>query len=488
MNLEKFVKELDVIARKYSYTVSYRDNKVVLSRKETLLTVPIEFYGDEVAIYLYARTSSWDGDGDRTDMNDIFSILPALFMRVSNLHISSKLLDLEHPLGQGDDGAIRAIELYARYITFSQPHKGGLLPRSKASLQTIDRILEEVTEYEAGLYYFIESDSRVQDSCEYTGLDLHVWAATIAKSLKEDLKSDQVLYNKRINPHWLYFRSLSKNLSIVRAPKTAYMFKKLVEAESFLKSHSSDGYNFYINKPTFNAFKIEYVADLLKTLEDLGETESSLQWIPIDNKLIAIGDEHLAFIDCNCGTREFNQGKREVVARRKREQEILFGNGVYKWSDKIDGGRFEEFTRELLIRKAGVVKVSNTSVTNEPDSNADLICIWDTVDLSDMPQFEATSPIKRRKIVVQCKAWSKNIGKNDIPSIRDTLDRFDADGMLVVSSKCITRSLFDHIEVLRRKGVWADFWDRAEIEGILDDNPDLVSKYQDVVVFDEFSS
>ncbi|NOH82057.1 restriction endonuclease [Vibrio sp. RE86] len=209
--------------------------------------------------------------------------------------------------------------------------------------------------------------------------------------------------------------------------------------------------------------------------------------IPIDNKLIAIGEMHIAFLDCGCDTREYHQGRREVIARRKREQEILFDGGVYKWSERIDGERFEEFTRELLICKSGVVKVSNTSVTNEPDSNADLICIWDTVDLSDMPQLEAKSPIKRRKIVVQCKAWSKNIGKNDIPSIRDTLDRFDADGMLVVSSKSITRSLFDHIEALRRKGVWADFWDRAEVEGILDDNPGLVLKYPDIVSFDEFA-
>lgn len=487
MKLDKFVEQLNVIARKYFYEPSLRDNRIVLSRSQTLLTVPIEFYEDEVAIYLYARTTSWDGAGDRTDMNDVFSMLPALFVRVSNLHISSKLLDLEHPLGQGDDGVIREVELYARYITFSQPHKGGFLPRSKASLETIDHILEAITEYEVSLYHFIESDSSQNDSCDYTGLDLHVWAVTLAKALNQNIKSDGVLYNKRVNPSWLYFRSLSHKLSVIRAPKTAYMLRELVKNTNFEKTHSSDGYSFYINKPTLNAFKDDEATILLKVWGAIGESIDSLCLIPIDNKLIAIGEMHIAFLDCSCDTREYHQGRREVIARRKREQEILFDGGVYKWSERIDGERFEEFTRELLICKSGVVKVSNTSVTNEPDSNADLICIWDTVDLSDMPQFEAKSPIKRRKIVVQCKAWSKNIGKNDIPSIRDTLDRFDADGMLVVSSKSITRSLFDHIEALRRKGVWADFWDRAEIEGILDDNPGLVLKYPDIVSFDEFA-
>jgi hypothetical protein len=134
-----------------------------------------------------------------------------------------------------------------------------------------------------------------------------------------------------------------------------------------------------------------------------------------------------------------------------------------------------------------VHQVRKTSVTNEADGNADLVCIWDTIALSDMPHQENERLVQKRKVVVQCKAWSKNIGKNDIPSIRDTLDRFEAEGMLVVTSKQITRSLFEHIEALRRKNIWVDYWNRSDIESMLDDHPDLVLKYKDIVNFEEKS-
>ncbi|MGK1497036.1 hypothetical protein ACRE9E_25755, partial [Klebsiella pneumoniae] len=64
-----------------------------------------------------------------------------------------------------------------------------------------------------------------------------------------------------------------------------------------------------------------------------------------------------------------------------------------------------------------------------------------------------------------------------------TLDRFDAQGMLIIASKKITKSLVEHIDVLKRKGIWADFWDRDYIEKLLDDNPDVALKYKDIVSF-----
>ncbi|MDO6569091.1 restriction endonuclease [Alteromonas sp. 1_MG-2023] len=485
MEIEKFIKQLDKLSRTYFYEPSYREDRIVLCRKETLLTVPIEFSEKEVAIYLYARTTSWDADGDRTDMNDIFSTLPALFLRVNDINISCTLLDLEHPLGQGDDGAIRPVELYARYITINQPLNNGLLARTKESLKFIDKFLDVVTQYEVSLYHFIESSEKLEAKCVYQDLNLHIWAMTLVKALKEDTNSDSVLYNMRVNPSWYYFRSKKEKISVLFSPKTAFMLNEIASNKKGLGRHETDGFNFYKSEDTLNSFTDIDKSKIINVLEALGESITSVTFVPIENRLIAIAKEHIISLECECDKRIYSQGKSTVIQRRKIEKEFLFEGRIYKWAPKIDGGRFEELSRELLIRKQGVIKVSNTSVTNEPDANADLICIWDSTALSDMPQDERTGLLQRRKVVVQCKAWSKNIGKNDIPSIRDTLDRFEADGMLIISSKSIARSLFDHIEVLRRKGIWADYWDRSEIESMLDDNPDLVSKYQDIVCFDE---
>lgn len=485
MKIENFLDGLNKIVRKHLYESDVRYDRLVLYRNGTLLTISIEFYGDEVAIYLYARTTSAEGSGDRTDMNDVFSILPALFLRVNDVNISSKLLDLEHPLGQGDNGCISITELYARYITFSQPFKGGVFALSNATLKTLDRILEAVTIYEINLSHFIECNHDVEAESIYYDLGLHIWAVSIAKSLGEDIKSEYVSYNKRLNPNWYYFRCLSKSLSVICAPKMAYIIRHLIDNKDKVKSYYSDGYHFYVTGDTLNAYKSDSINNALRVFELLGEKLDSILYIPLDNKLVAVGTHNLVFLDCDCGPHVFNQGKRAVIKRRKWEQDVLFNGKTYIWAKNIDGTRFEALIRELLMRRRGVVKVSATSITNEPDSNADLICIWDVLDLSDMPQSEGRGPITRRKIVVQCKAWAKNIGKNDVPSIRDTLDRFEADGMLIVSSKSIARSLFDHFEVLRRKGVWVDYWDRAELESMFDENPDLMSKYPDIVLYDE---
>ncbi|WP_421254705.1 restriction endonuclease [Aeromonas sp. 600282] len=485
MKIDTFLDGLNIISRKHHYESYVNCDRLVFHRNGTLLTIPIEFHGDNVGIYLYARTTSGDGSGDRTDMNDVFSTLPALFLRIHNVNISSKLFDLEHPLGQGENGCISVTELYARYITFSQPFKGGVFPLSNATIKTIDRILEAVTSYEFSLYHFVECNHDVEAKSIYNDLGLHVWAVSIAKSLGENIKSELISYNKRLNPNWYYFRCLSKNLSVIHAPKMAYMFRHLINDKSQVKSYSSDGFEFYVTGETFNAFRSASVDNALSVFKLLGEKLEKILYIPLENKLVAVGEVNIVFLDCDCGTQVFNQGKHAVIHRRKWEQDVLFNGRAYVWAKKIDGERFEEFTRDLLRRRMGVVKVSQTSITNEPDSNADLICIWDVSDLSDMPQSDDRGPVARRKIVVQCKAWARNIGKNDVPSIRDTLDRFEADGMLVVSSRSIARSLFDHFEVLRKKGIWVDYWDRADLENMLDENPDLMSNYPDVVLYDE---
>lgn len=72
------------------------------------------------------------------------------------------------------------------------------------------------------------------------------------------------------------------------------------------------------------------------------------------------------------------------------------------------------------------------------------------------------------------------MGKADIPDIRDTLDRHDASGILVVALS-VRRLLAEHLGILRKRDVWADFWGRAEIEEQLDANPDLVRTCPDII-------
>lgn len=47
---------------------------------------------------------------------------------------------------------------------------------------------------------------------------------------------------------------------------------------------------------------------------------------------------------------------------------------------------------------------------------------------------QAANPVVSRKILVQVKTRKKTVGKADITDVRDTLERHDADGILVVVS------------------------------------------------------
>lgn len=483
MNSDLFIEKLKSISKEFSYDANCRDDGlIVLSRENTLLTISIRFYDNGVHIYLYARTTSWDGDGDRTDMNDIFSTYPALYMRV-DIGVSCTLLNIEHPLGQGVNGAINSIELYARYLTFTQPYNNGLFSISEESLNVIRKIFKSITDYEENLYYFIDHDESFQPHYTTYGLNLHMWATTIIKCLGEKISSKELCYNARKNPNWYYFKSERYKISIIFSPKTANVFRFFIKDKNNFNVLQDAVCTFLKTDKTLNAFLKNELIIVREIVEELESETSEIIYVPIENKLICISLNHIFFLTCDCGIQKYNLAKNIVISRRKQEQDFLFNKDTYIWAESINGGRFESFSRELLERVPGIIRVYNTSVTNEPDANADLICIWDTTDLAGMPQIKDRSPVQRRKIVVQCKAWKKNIGKNDIPSIRDTLDRFDAQGMLIIASKKITKSLVEHIDVLKRKGIWADFWDRDYIEKLLDDNPDVALKYKDIVSF-----
>lgn len=478
MELKKFKQEIRKIASELLYQVKEQEDRLLLGRESTLLTIPFDFYEEKVTFYLFARTTSWDAPGERTDLNDILSTLPAIFLRIESPHISSTLFDIENPCGIAPE-----IEVYARYIAFTQPNNYSLLDRSTETLSIIRNILETLTVYESNLHHFMEFDLSIEQDSSFKDKKLRQWASFISNALSEDLDAENITFNKRINPHWFYYRSQISKMSIYLAPVTSKSMTNLLSHLTPWEKYEDADFFFFKSKYTQNAatrYDVNTIVNLLQTLEN---NETNVNLIPIENRLIALSKNYIIFKESECDRQAYVNGRKHIIKRRKQEQNFLFEGNVYVWSDSIDGGRFEGLIRDLLSKRNDILQVRNTSVTNEPDANADLICIWYTTSLSDMPQHEDIPPVQKKKIVVQCKAWAKNIGKNDLPSIRDTLDRFDADGMLVATSKTVSRSLFEHFEVLRKKGIWVDYWNRASIEDMLDNHPELIEKYSDIISY-----
>jgi len=449
------------------------EHHLVLCRPRGRLTFSLEFTESGVFIYLYFRTTSWDWDGERTDLNDVLSVLPAVFLRIGPPYTSCMLYDVEHPVADMPES-----EVYARYIAFMQPE--GLLSISADTVHRLTEILLALAVYEAHLGEYLDFTPNAMDRYSFQDESILQWVSNVRTALgqKEDAEAS---YCSRTNPRWLFYRSKAVGTTVCYSPTTVLHLRKLIDASSPWKELEGPTVQFYKSEQAHNAAphdEIKRGRNVIALLE--GTTDAMM--VPLENRLIVLGNEHLVFFEVDCSRDVYNSGRQDIITRQRQEQDILFDGCVYKWAERIDGARFEEFARDLLSRRRGIAHVRRTSVTNEGDAGADLLCTWDVPALADVMRTEGDAPIERRTIVVQCKAWSRAVGKSDVTDIRDTLERHDASGILVIAP-AVRRSLSEHLAVLRRQNIWADYWGRGELEEQLDANPDLVRKYADLVTY-----
>lgn len=479
MEITDFKAEFERFAADRQLKVWYpSEDHLVAARETSRLTFSLGFAETGVFAYLYFRTTSWDWDGERTDLNDLLSVLPAIFLRIGPPFISSVLYDVEHPTGLFVDGGLMPeSEVYARYIAFAQPE--ALFSLSVDSLRRIKEIVAAVSIYERNVGSFVELPRGVPDHFSYKDEALRQWVHKVRTALGQS-EDAEAPFNVRTNPSWMFYRSKAVGTSVYRSPLTASALVQLIRHAPPWAELDGPTVRFFRSDLAHNAARhqdIERCRDLLAHLEG---SSDGMSLIPLENRLVALGQEHVVMLEVECDRAVYNGGRNDVVARQRQEHEILFDGRTYRWAENIDGGRFEEFTRDLLSRRPGVVHVRSTSVTNEGDANADLLCIWDVMSLADVKQPDEAAPMERRTIVVQCKAWGRAVGKHDVTDIRDTLERHEASGILVVAPS-VRRSLAEHLLMLRKHNIWADFWDRNELEEQLDAHPDLVRKYPDVV-------
>lgn len=97
------------------------------------------------------------------------------------------------------------------------------------------------------------------------------------------------------------------------------------------------------------------------------------------------------------------------------------------------------------------------------------------------PKAGIPTPAKSLNVVVQVKALNPSVGKSKVQDIRDTVDVHDATGYFLVAFPQPANSLVEHLGALAKKGIWTDWWDRAQIETRLRKNIDLLARFSDLV-------
>src|SRR5450830_22182 len=475
MNRIEFVTSLEKIASVVHYQFHQKsDDHFVLSSPYGALTFSLKFTESGLFVYLYFRTTSWHWGGERTDLNDVLSVLPAVFLRIWSPHASCMLYDVDHPIGE-----VAESEVYARYMAFMQPE--GILSLSTDTLDRLTEILFNLTIYENNVAEFLNCVVGVEDHYSFDGESLLRWISNIRIALGQT-EEVEASYCSRTNPPWMYYRSKAAGTSVCHSPNMVTNLRQSIDKSEPWKEIVGPTVRFFKSEQAHNAAQLDEIVRGQNIIQQLEGAANDLMFVPLENRLIVLGLEHLVFLEVDCSRDIYNCGRQEIIVRQRQEQDVLFDGCVYKWADRIDASRFEEFSRDLLSRHRGVVNVRKTSVTNEGDAGADLLCIWDVYALADVRGTVGVPPIKRRTVVVQCKAWVRAVGKGDVTDIRDTLERHDADGILVIAP-AVRNSLYEHLLALRKRNIWADYWGRGELEEQLDSNPDLVRKYSDLVTY-----
>jgi hypothetical protein len=208
--------------------------------------------------------------------------------------------------------------------------------------------------------------------------------------------------------------------------------------------------------------------------------------IPVDSHLIGVGERSLAAVRTWCGRDHFDAAYDELNARRAEEAGLLYEDHICQWAQLIDDNRFELFVRDLLAVERGVHRVRQIGASREPDDGRDLLVEWSTPpDRSGNAWRDKTglNLSLAREILVQVKLRrTAGVGRADLPGLRDTLEHYRCDGLLIVAYPRVTVSLIDHLNELRRKGDWwIDWWGRSELEARVRRHPEVAARYQDVV-------
>lgn len=438
--------------------------------------ISIDMVSDDFAgaeLYLTVRTTSWDFGGERTDLHDIFSLLWAAVLRAREV-ASGRLVTVLNGFSGIDS------EIYARLIRLDQL---GTLPSGlKAQAEALSAESFEMGNLITDAFGQPSGDHSVED------IDLEApepgWIKSVRRRFRlAELKDNEV--RQRSYPKWVYFGSNKRGISAVQIDEGAA--SALKAALSPFQATSVAGVNarLYRSHRIRNAAEDKALVQLNWLVNQIDGSSHPPLVIPVDSHLIAIGERSLTAVRSWSGRNSYDAAQDELTARRVNEAELLHGDHICRWSEVIDDGRFELLVYDLLAVERGVHRVRQAGASREPDDGRDLLVEWSSAPDRGGNTWKEKTGLKLsavRNIVVQVKVRQRGVNRSDLPGLRDTLEHYRCDGLLIVGYPRITVPLMNHLDELRRKGDWwVDWWGRSEMEERLRRHPEIAARYSDIV-------
>jgi hypothetical protein len=471
--------KLEPLATMFQYTTTGSDQHVAFNDKSSRIIPRFEATSDDdIFLYLDVQTTSWDFEGERTDLNDALSFFTAIFLRLFD--ISCALWDIPN--------AFSGIptELYGRYITVAQPNRSNYR-LDEHGVEQIKILLSAVRFFEERFGSLLEwepaLDRRVDSTYGWRDHATQTWARQVAKSTGETLRSHKIQYNFRKNPGWLYYRSIGHDISMFRSAQLAAGMRELITAASNVQTGQGVSGTAYVSGSCRNLVPHVLLRTAQSILERLEPSAPEPPLVlPIDTHFLTVGSDHLIALRSECGRKIFDEERERVRARRRVEDSVFFPGISFAWSPKVDDRRFELLIRDLLTIEPGVRWIRKVGETREGDEGRDLICEWITPPLSTEAVEDKKPPVAIRKVVVQCKASGKSVGKSKVQDVYDTVKYHECDGYFLAVSSQLSTTLTRFLESLRNKSqIWTDWWTRSEIEDRLRERPEILARYSDIV-------
>lgn len=423
------------------------------------------------------RTNSAVYMDERTDIHDTISVTFAILLRCLNL-TSSQLFDFGHPAGSELDST----EIYARYLIPTQT-SSFYYQLNEKGVEAFKELLVHTYLFEQYLWKAFGGcpcatcRNRLGITYDYkneidAGLQ-SIIHSTIGKTENYNLKD-------RPLPTWHYYRDFDKKITIVKSQALAEFLTIFVEKFKYEEVPSISG-KLIMSNDIKNYVSSVVLKKAKKLLGNLEGYKKIVKYVTIDNKLIAVGDVHLIMIDTLGGLSEFKLHRDKLRLRHNREFELLFAPTKITWKPKLNEEAFENLVKDLLEREPAISWIRKVAHTNEPDGGRDLIACVKVNQTRSENLSEKTTPYLEKKLIVQCKAYSKGVGKSDVIDIRDTIEYNGHEGYFLAVSSYLKRSLTDHLDNLRVKNTyWIDWWTRQEIDERLKRNPDILNKYSEL--------
>ncbi|MFF8764775.1 restriction endonuclease [Nocardiopsis dassonvillei] len=434
-----------------------------------------ESFNDKYFAAFYVRTSSWDWNGERTDLHDSFSLLLAAYLAASNT-ASCTLIEVPHPAAETASG-----EIYARYVLPTQPHMC-YYSSSINEENSAYSLINEFYYFEEFIHTWIDLHPNEDNISLLKGyLGVEEWITSYSSSL--DLEpSEEDTASERPQPPILHWRSgkgqqscfRSRQISTALLALSKSSTQQSIEVRSGLVFSTDQIKNFVTHR------ELHSIQKCMSTLEGSKKIDS-IEVFAFDNYIVAQQGATVVSIPSDSGRNGIERERENILSTYQDLSRILFPSVIFTWNETVDPGRFEALIRELLLREPGVARVRSVGSTNEPDGGRDLIAEW-LLPEQDFSCLEEGDPLlKNRNVIIQCKAYKKSVGKRDIPGVRDMLEFHDSDGYMLISSGQIATSATDHLIWLRKQGnIFSDWWTRPEIEDRLRKNLDIARRYIDI--------